>query len=138
PPLVEPYEWYAKFDGQRIDVSGYVPDINLSDAYRAAALNIPVATGLALGSGEPTGFADASRLLIEQLSRLEYGAASINGAEISLAGAPPSAEVAEDVVTRLAQAGSIVVLEPPRVEDYWVSASLQPGGTLIFDGYAPD
>ncbi len=106
-PLIKPYQWHAKFHGQGIELSGYVPDFDLSDPYRTAALDTAVATG-------------------------------ISGAEIGLTGAPPTAEMAEDVVTRLAQAGSIVVLEPPRVEDYWVSANLQPGGTLVFDGYAPD
>ncbi len=44
----------------------------------------------------------------------------------------------ERSVVRLAQGGSIVTLDPVRVDDYWMSATLQPGGTLVFDGYAPD
>lgn len=41
----------------------------------------------------------------------------------------------------LAQAqpgGSIITLDAPRIADYWVSATLQPGGVIVFDGYAPD
>ncbi|MDB5472983.1 MAG: OmpA family protein, partial [Devosia sp.] len=34
--------------------------------------------------------------------------------------------------------GSITVLAPPRISDYWVSATRQPGGAIIFDGYVPD
>ncbi|SFV35023.1 OmpA-OmpF porin, OOP family [Devosia crocina] len=34
--------------------------------------------------------------------------------------------------------GSVVTVPPPQVADYWVSVSRQPGGTLVFDGYAPD
>ncbi len=33
---------------------------------------------------------------------------------------------------------SIIDLPAPRVEDYWISATRQPGGALVFDGYAPD
>lgn len=33
---------------------------------------------------------------------------------------------------------SVIAVPPPQVLDYWVSISRQPGGTLVFDGYAPD
>lgn len=32
---------------------------------------------------------------------------------------------------------SVIAVPPPQVSDYWVSISRQPGGTLVFDGYAP-
>ncbi|WP_449396226.1 OmpA family protein [Devosia riboflavina] len=32
---------------------------------------------------------------------------------------------------------SVVAVPPPQVSDYWVSISRQPGGALVFDGYAP-
>ena len=97
---------------------------------------VPVSAGVGPRSGEREGFSGTSMLPFEPLSYLDHGGAII-GSEVSLTSAPPS-EAAEDVITRLAQTGSIVVLDPPLVDDYWVSASLQPGGTLVFDGYAPD
>lgn len=33
---------------------------------------------------------------------------------------------------------SVVDVPPPQVLDYWVSISRQPGGALIFDGFAPN
>lgn len=139
PALVSPYQWSASSDGKRIEISGFVPDETLAERYRMAATGgLSVATGLALGSGEPEDFADISQLLIEQLSTLEYGTASIIDGQSTLTGAPPTEEVAQAVTENLAPAGSIVTLEPPRIADYWVSATLQPGGTLVFDGYAPD
>src|SRR5215217_598625 len=33
--------------------------------------------------------------------------------------------------------GSVITVPPPQVMDYWVSVSRQPGGALVFDGYAP-
>jgi OOP family OmpA-OmpF porin len=33
---------------------------------------------------------------------------------------------------------SVVDVPPPMVSDYWVSVALQPGGVLVFDGFAPD
>lgn len=139
PALVSPYHWNAVSDGKRIEVSGYVPDDALVERYRMAeTAGLPVATGLALGSGEPDGFADKSQLLIEQLSKLEYGTASIVDGQSTLSGAPATLAVAQAVTQTLEPAGSIVVLDPPRIEDYWASASLQAGGAIIFDGYAPD
>ena len=34
-------------------------------------------------------------------------------------------------------AGSVITVPPPQVVDYWISVSRQPGGVLVFDGYAP-
>lgn len=139
PALISPYRWSASFDGQRIEVSGYVPDDALAERYRTAEVSgAQVATGLAIGSGEPTGFADLSQTLLEQLARLEYGTASIVDGESSLAGAPATLEIAQGVVDALEPSGTIVVLEPPRIADYWMSATRQAGGVVVFDGYAPD
>lgn len=139
PAVVSPYQWSATSDGKRIDVTGFVPDEALVERLRTAeAAGMPVATGLALGSGEPAGFAELSQKLIEQLARLEYGSATITDGTSTLTGAPPTAEIAQAIITELGSAGSIIVLDPPRIDDYWVSATLQPGGLTVFDGYAPD
>jgi OOP family OmpA-OmpF porin len=37
----------------------------------------------------------------------------------------------------VSHSNSFVTLEAPRVEDYWMSATRQPGGIIVFDGYAP-
>ncbi|SEP70940.1 Outer membrane protein OmpA [Devosia sp. YR412] len=139
PALVEPYQWSASFDGKRIEVTGFVPDDATAERFRTADVSgIPVATGLALGSGEPQGFAELSQRLLEQLAKLEYGAVTINGEQSTVTGAPPTIEVAQAVTDTLQSAGSIITLEPPRIADYWMSASQQAGGALVFDGYAPD
>lgn len=139
PALVSPYQWSATSDGKRIEVTGFVPDETMAERLRAAdASGLPIATGLSLGSGEPAGFAELSQTLIEQLSRLEYGSATITDGESTLTGAPATLEIAQAVVNELESSGSIIVLDPPRIEDYWVSATLQPAGLIVFDGYAPD
>ncbi|WP_316359940.1 OmpA family protein [Devosia sp.] len=139
PALVTPYQWSANFDGKRIDVSGYVPDNALAERYRTADVSgAQVATGLALGSGEPTGFADLSQQLLQQLARLEYGAANITDGQSTLTGAPATLEIAQGIVETLEPSGTIVTLEPPRIADYWMSATRQPGGVVVFDGYVPD
>ncbi|ODT76979.1 MAG: hypothetical protein ABS76_29140 [Pelagibacterium sp. SCN 64-44] len=139
PALVSPYRWTATSDGRRIAVSGYVPDAALAERLRTADVSgLPVATGLALGSGQPADFTELAPLLLEQLARLEYGEASILDGASRLTGAPATLEIAQSVARNLQSAGSIVVLEPPRIEDYWLSVVRQNTGVLIFDGYAPD
>lgn len=139
PPLVSPYFWTATSDGERISVSGFVPDDALAERLRLADVGgLPVATGLALGSGESEDFAGLSQTLLEQLAKLEHGTVLIEGERSSLSGAPPSEDVAQAVIDTLKPSGTIVVLEPPRIADYWVSATRQAGGALVFDGYAPD
>ena len=139
PALVSPYQWSAISDGKRIEVTGFVPDEALVERLRTADVSgLPVATGVALGSGEPQGFAELSQLLIEQLSRLEYGSATITDGASTLTGAPATLEIAQAVTSQLQAAGSIVVLDPPRIDDYWVTATRQATGAIVFDGYAPD
>lgn len=50
-------------------------------------------------------------------------------------------DLSRQVVVQVAQAqtgGSIVTLDAPRIADYWMSATRQAGGVVVFDGYAPD
>lgn len=50
-------------------------------------------------------------------------------------------DLSAQVALQVAQAqtgGSIVALDAPRISDYWMSATRQAGGVVVFDGYAPD
>jgi hypothetical protein len=139
PVRVAPYTWRAEFDGSRIAISGHVPEERLADRLRMADVaGVPIATGLSLASGAPDGFAEHTRLLVEQLARLEHGEARIVDGVSHLIGVPPSVEVAQAVTEALSGTDSIVDLAPPRIADYWVSINRQPGGVLVFDGFVPD
>ncbi|MDB5531231.1 MAG: OmpA family protein [Devosia sp.] len=46
--------------------------------------------------------------------------------------------IAAPATLELAQAGSIVTVQSPLISDYWMSATRQSGGVIVFDGYAPD
>jgi OOP family OmpA-OmpF porin len=139
PVRVAPYVWRAEFDGERIAISGHVPEERVADRLRLADVSgLPIATGLSLASGAPDGFAEQSKLLVEQLARLERGEAEIVDGASRLTGVPPSVEIAQAVTEALSGTGSIVNLSPPQVADYWVSINRQPGGVLVFDGFVPD
>ncbi|MVS97794.1 OmpA family protein [Devosia marina] len=139
PVRVTPYTWRAEYDGQRIAISGHVPEERLVDRLRLADVSgVPIATGLSLASGAPNGFAEQAKLLVEQLARLEEGEARITDGVSHLTGVPPSIEVAQAVTEALSGPNSIVELQPPRIADYWISINRQPGNVLVFDGYVPD
>lgn len=139
PVRVEQYMWSAEHDGQRIAVSGYAPDEEAIERIRTADVSgLPIATGLSLASGEPADFSELSKLLLEQLSRLDQGRAEIVDGVGYLEGVPPTYEVAQAVTETLSPSGSVVRLSPPPIADYWVSVTKQTGGVLVFDGYVPD
>ncbi len=65
-----------------------------------------------------------------------------SGLIVLLAGAalaaPAGSATAASHIQAVAQASSIVTLPLPRISDYWMSATRQSGGVIVFDGYAPD
>lgn len=139
PVRVKPYMWQAEFDGERIAISGHAPAQAVIERLRVADVSgLPVATGMTLASGAPDGFEQHSRLLIEQLARLDRGEARIVDGAISLSGTPPTIQIAQAVTEALSGTGAIVTLSPPPVTDYWISVNRQAGGVLVFDGYVPD
>lgn len=53
-------------------------------------------------------------------------------------GSPRNAPALPMLLAQAQPGGSIITLDVPRITDYWMSATLQPGGVIVFDGYAPD
>lgn len=139
PPLAAPYEWAAQSDGRRIFITGFVPDAVLVDRYHTSEVGgLQVATGLSLASGAPENFADASQILLRNLARLDYGAATIIDTHRALTGSAPNAEIAQAIVDDVKPTGAIVVLEPPKVADFHLSGSIVSGGGIAFEGNVPD
>ena len=138
PALVSPYEWSARLDGNRLQISGYAPNLDFIEKLRIADIGgRPVATGMVLASGAPRGFEDNAVLLLQNLLRLESGEASIVDGEMTLAGAPPDAATAESIKLAMTPAGTSVSLEPPKVHQYLLTASVSAGG-IALSGYVPD
>ncbi len=138
-PLVSPYQWSAQSDGSKISISGFVPDQALADQLRAADVaGLPIATALSLASGEPPAFAKTARLLLTSLGQLEHGSATIIDDYSTLTGAPPNQLVAQAIFDDVTPTGTIVVLEPPKIQNYRFAATLAASNALIFDGFVPD
>jgi len=138
PALASPYEWSARFDGSRLEISGYAPSVDFVEKLRIADIaGRPVATSLVLASGEPQGFEDNAVLLLQNLLRLESGEARISDGAMTLTGAPPDAATAENVRVAMTPSGTSVSLEPPKVHEYLLTAR-QVNGAIVLSGYVPD
>lgn len=138
PALVSPYEWSARFDGSRLQISGYTPSVDFVEKLRIADIaGRPVATSLVLASGAPQGFEDNAVLLLQNLLRLESGEVTISDGTMTLTGAPPDAATAESIKLAMTPSGASVSLEPPKVHDYLLTAR-HVGGAIALSGYVPD
>ena len=138
PPVASPYEWTARFDGTTVAIAGDTPVSDLSDRLRALApANVPISTSLQLASGEPSGFADNTLVLLESLLLLERGKVSIKDGAIALSGAPATTEIADRVTAAVTKLGGTVTLEPPRIAEFSLNVQ-KVGGKLVFSGFVPD
>lgn len=139
PALVSPYEWRARLDSGRIVVSGFVPRADMPDRLRVASANdIPVATGLALGSGAPENFEAQALAAIRVLSTLEQGHAVLEDGRIVVRGQPGSVQVAQAATETMEATGGAAALDPAPIADYWLTVKVDAAGKLTFDGYVPD
>ena len=138
PPIASPYVWRASFDGARLTIEGNVPAADFGDKLRGVVPpTIPVELHLQTSSGEPAGFDDKAMSLLKSLLALQSGQAGISDTTITLSGAPPSQEVADEVTAQVTAAGGTATLEPPQVGDYSLSIA-KSGTALVFNGFAPD
>lgn len=138
PPLATPYTWSARFDGEKLSISGYMPEESFLERLKIADIGgRPVATSLQLASGAPQGFEDNALALLQNLMQLEYGEVSVSDAQLTLKGAPPDAETAEKVRVAMQRTGAQVTLEPRRVHEFLLQVTAASAG-LTLTGFLPD
>ncbi|HEY9009562.1 MAG TPA: OmpA family protein, partial [Devosia sp.] len=138
PALASPYHWSARFDGGKIEISGFKPNEEFVERLRIADIGgRPVATSMVLASGAPQGFEDNAVLLLQNLLQLESGEASISDGEMTLSGAPADAQTAEKVRVAMTPTGAKVALSPPKVHEFLLAGGAS-NGTITLTGYVPD
>jgi len=138
PALASPFEWSARFDGSRLEISGHKPSEEFVERLRISDIGgRPVSASMLLASGAPAGFDDNAVLLLQNLLQLERGEATISDAEMTLTGAPPDAATAERVRLAMTPSGTSLSLEPPNIHEYLLTARITNGG-IALTGYVPD
>lgn len=138
PPLASPFEWRAEYDGKRLSLSGVAPSDEVAAALLThAPAGITVSTSVTLASGAPRNFAENANLLLENLLKLEEGSATISGDALTLSGSPADTSTAESVRIAMTPVPAELKLGPPRVAEYWFSAT-RTADAIVLDGFVPD
>lgn len=112
PPVVSPFVFAVRRDGQGLTVSGFYPDEAAHGALRAALdrdfLKETVNDVSVIGSGAPAGFLDAVLAGLQQLARIAAGELSITDNVVRLTGTALHPAAREEIVAGLRRA-----LKPP-------------------------
>lgn len=90
PPVVSPYVFSLRKDGDGLTISGFFPDAaqhgRLVAAAKAEFLGGAVNDVSALAQGAPAGFSDAAMMALQELARLSAGEARFDDGQLRLTG----------------------------------------------------
>ena len=105
PPVIKPFFWKAKYVGNTVTFTGYVPSEKLRTQILQQTRNIftgaKINDRMALAAGEPKAWSWAVSASLTQLHRLETGRAEITGTKLSFEGKAVNLSTAKDVVTSI-------------------------------------
>lgn len=143
----KPYSWSATRQGDRVTLSGFVPDETTaaatSSAARALGPAIRIEDQQKVAFGAPAGFSDLVATLMRDLGRLSDGKVALDDARFCVEGtaATPQAFLAlRDGAAAVAPQGFTRVdcsLSPPTISPYRWSAEKSASGTISTSGYYP-
>lgn len=108
PPVQSPYSFTAAFDGKRLVLKGFVPDLKLAEALKALApAGVSVEVNLSPASGAPDGFADNAAALVRNILTLQQGQGGISDARITLDGTAADPTRADALAAELTRRGVV-------------------------------
>jgi outer membrane protein OmpA-like peptidoglycan-associated protein/osmotically-inducible protein OsmY len=150
PPIASPFTWTAeKASGGTINLSGYVPSQETSNAqHQAAPIGADTTT---IADGEPENFERLTVSALDVLELLDSGKVSYDGAIWSITGAVDSAQKGFAAESAFNQAGlrdagwsyAITLPKPvevaalPIIDPYTWRAQKAADGTVTFSGFLP-
>jgi outer membrane protein OmpA-like peptidoglycan-associated protein len=141
-----PYTWSAQRDGNRVTLTGFVPDNTARAANAAAAArafpNAQVDDQQRIAFGAPAGFASAAAAGLAELGSLTSGKASINDGNFCLEGAAATSDGYLALLPRLANppqgfTRAACAVTPPTVTPYLWSAAKAASGAITLSGFYP-
>ncbi len=145
-PEAKPYTWSASRDGDKITLSGSVPDPATRQAIlKVASEAVPgaqVADTMIYARGMGTfGFATAAAFGIKELGSLNKGEVGLSNSQFSIKGEAPDSIRYLAAVQGLSTLPEGIKLEaadilPPSVPSYTISAVKSDGG-IVLSGFAP-
>lgn len=141
-----PYTWSAQRDGNRVTLTGFVPDNTAKAANAAAAArvfpNAQVDDQQRVAFGAPAGFAAAAAAGLAELGSLTSGKASINDGNFCVEGAAATPDGYLALMPRLANppqgfTRATCAVTPPTVTPYLWSAAKAASGAITLSGFYP-
>jgi outer membrane protein OmpA-like peptidoglycan-associated protein len=107
-PTISPYSWAADWAGNRIALTGFVPDEpnrqRILDRARRLFPGVGIDDQMRLAAGAPAVFPQITDLGIDMLARLKTGRAETSDALLRVSGEAPTIMVANDIRAALAAA----------------------------------
>ncbi len=141
-----PYTWSAQREGNRVALTGFVPDNTAKAANAAAAArafpNAEVNDQQRIAFGAPAGFAAAAAAGLAELGSLTSGKASINDGNFCIEGAAATSDGYLALLPRLANppqgfTRAACAVTPPTVTPYLWSAAKAASGAITLSGFYP-
>jgi outer membrane protein OmpA-like peptidoglycan-associated protein len=141
-----PYTWSAQREGNRVTLTGFVPDNTAKAANAAAAArafpNAEVNDQQRIAFGAPAGFAAAAAAGLAELGSLTSGKASINDGNFCIEGAAATSDGYLALLPRLATppqgfTRQACAVTPPTVTPYLWSAAKAASGAITLSGFYP-
>ncbi len=103
--LITPYIWHAELKNKQLSLGGYVPSDEIRDALMAEArkafASYPIVDKMAVGTGAPRDWLATAIVILEQLSLLKEGKASLKDKTLTLAGLAQRQETADQIRSAL-------------------------------------
>ncbi len=141
-----PYTWSAQREGNRVTLTGFVPDNTAKAANAAAAArafpNAEVDDQQRIAFGAPAGFAAAAAAGLAELGSLTSGKASINDGNFCFEGTAATSDGYLALLPRLANppqgfTRATCAVTPPTVTPYLWSAAKAASGAITLSGFYP-
>lgn len=146
PPLLSPYPWSAELSGDKLTLTGAVPDEvtrkRVVDEAKSALPGKTVLDEMVPADGAGDAYLNGVKRGLLMLTRLTSGKASLTDASLSIAG------IARDVAAYEAAMGDTtslpagigkgaVAISPARISPYVTTATKGDNDVLLLEGYAP-
>jgi OmpA-OmpF porin, OOP family len=147
-PVVKPYTWGAKFQGNQVQLTGHVPSERArEDVFAAAKKAFPkavVVDGMQTAAGEPKDWTAAAVASLARLGTFEDGEASIKDNQLTLSGMAGNQSAADDARQALKSMAAFKTTDQIKVREP-VAAVVNPyltgitaaGGVVSLTGYVP-
>ncbi|MDA8869929.1 OmpA family protein [Rhizobiaceae bacterium] len=146
-PVISPYVWGAEYDGNRVVLTGNVPDTNARDSIVAQAQSVlpgaEIVDEQIVGRGAAEAFPDAANFALAQLQRFSSGKVGLIDSVLDVEGIAADSQqfsAANDALNGELPAGLGMGLDdisPPTVSPYQLAAEYD-GATVRLTGNIPD